>query len=181
MGSLEIIMGPMFSGKTELLINKYNLAKFDNPKKIIAYNYFKDTRYGDNIIASHNGLTIPSNNIENLNQIFQDNNFSDKTFIFINEAQFFPELKSNVIKLVELFNKNVVICGLDSDFKREKFGELCDLLPYADHIYKLKGNCNECMNKSLFTYRVTNEKDQQLIGTDNYIPLCRKCYISKNL
>ena len=187
MGSLEIIMGPMFSGKTELLIKKYNIYSLTSkPHNIslsttlcLAFNFHKDTRYGENIIASHNKKSIPSINIEFLSQIFDHPNFSKTTHIFINEAQFFTDLKVSIIKLVETFNKNVIICGLDSDYKREKFGDIWDLIPFADTIYKLNGKCNNCINKSLFTYRVTNEKDQEVIGTDKYIPLCRKCYISK--
>lgn len=180
MGSLEIIMGPMFSGKTELLIKKYNLASLENTNKIIAFNYFKDTRYGDNKIVSHNQKFIPCINIEKLSSLFLDvDKLSKYKYIFINEAQFFIDLKECIIKLVEIYKKNVIICGLDSDYKREKFGEIWDLIPFADNIYKLNGKCNHCMNKSLFTYRVTNEKDQEVIGTDNYIPLCRKCYLTK--
>tara|TARA_B100001093_G_C26612474_1_gene920837 strand:+ start:165 stop:710 length:546 start_codon:yes stop_codon:yes gene_type:complete len=179
MGSLEIIMGPMFSGKTELLIKKYNLIALENKEKVIAFNYFKDTRYGENKIVSHNQKFIQSINIEKLSEIFLNEKISTCKYIFINEAQFFIDLKETIIKLVEVYKKNVIICGLDSDYKREKFGDIWDLIPFADNIYKLNGKCNDCMNKSLFTHRVTNEKNQEVIGTDNYIPLCRKCYISK--
>lgn len=177
MGTLDIIMGPMFSGKTELLIKKYNTCKEQlDEEKILAFNYYKDTRYGEDKIISHNGKKIPSINIETLSEIFEDNDFSKRTHIFINEAQFFPDLKQSIIKLVEEYNKNVVICGLDSDFKREKFGDMWDLIPYSDNIVKLKGICNDCSMPSLFTFRITNEKDQEVIGSQNYIPLCRKCY-----
>lgn len=188
MGSLEIIMGPMFSGKTEMLINKYNAYSIiSEPHNIIlsttrcmAFNYHKDTRYGENIIASHNKKYIFSINIEFLSQIFDLPNFSKTTHIFINEAQFFTDLKQSVIKLVEECNKHVIICGLDSDFKREKFGDIWDLIPHADNIIKLKGKCNNCDNYSLFTHRVSNEEKQEVIGTNNYIPLCRQCYIQNN-
>jgi len=177
MGTLDIIMGPMFSGKTELLIKKYNTCKEQLDKeKIIAFNYYKDTRYGEDKIISHSGKKIPSINIETLSEIFEDDDFSKRTHIFINEAQFFPDLKQSIIKLIEEYNKNVVICGLDSDFKREKFGYMWDLIPYSDNIVKLKGTCNDCSMPSLFTFRITNEKDQEVIGSQNYIPLCRKCY-----
>lgn len=184
MGTLEIIMGPMFSGKTELLIEKYNTEFNKNlhdisMEKIIAFNYHKDTRYGEDGIISHRGKKIPSINIKTLSEIFEDDNFSKRTHIFINEAQFFPHLKQSIIKLVEEYNKNVVICGLDSDFKREKFGDMWDLIPYSDYIVKLKGTCNDCGMPSLFTFRITNEKEQAVIGTQNYIPLCRKCYNSR--
>ena len=177
MGTLDIIMGPMFSGKTELLIKKYNTCKEQlQEENIIAFNYYKDTRYGEDEIISHNGKKIPSINIQTLSEIFEDDDFSKRTHIFINEAQFFPDLKVCIIKLVEEHNKNVVICGLDSDFKREKFGDMWDLIPYSDNIVKLKGKCNDCSMPSLFTFRITNEKTQEVIGVENYIPVCRKCY-----
>ena len=190
MGSLEMIIGPMFSGKTNLLIDKYNMYNLisqsnnDILSKIsntfcMAFNYHKDTRYGENIIASHNKKSIPSINIQFLSEIFDHPNFTKTTHIFINEAQFFSDLKISVIKLIEEQCKTVIICGLDCDYKREKFGDIWDLIPHANYIIKLNGQCNNCINKSLFTYRVTNEKNQQVIGSDNYIPLCRKCYIIK--
>lgn len=188
MGSLQIIMGPMFSGKTELLIQKYNeewpnqsyLSCYNNNYKL-AINYIKDTRYGNNVIVSHSGKTISSTNLNTLSEFINDiDKINAYTHIFINEAQFFPDLKQSIIKLVEEYFKTVIICGLDSDYKREKFGEIWDLIPYSDNIIKLKGQCNDCMDKSLFTHRVTNEKNQEVIGTDNYIPLCRKCYTSRN-
>ena len=189
MGSLEIIMGPMFSGKTEMLIEIYNkefnciktLSKiFQDNQEIIAFNYYKDTRYGDNIISSHNGKKIPSINIQTLSEIFQNDKFEKLTHIFINEAQFFPDLKITIIKLVEQHNKHVVICGLDSDYKREKFGQIWELIPYADKLTKLYGKCNNCDNKSLFTHRISCEKQQEVVGNNNYISLCRSCYININ-
>ena len=179
-GFLEIIMGPMFSGKTELLIKKYNMCNLPSTATCIAINYYKDTRYGENIIASHNNNSIPSINIELLSEIFNNPNISKITDIFINEAQFFPDLKECVIKLIEQYNKHVVICGLDSDYKREKFGQMWDLIPHADYIVKLNGTCNNCNKASLFTHRISNEKEQEVVGNNNYIPLCRKCYYNLN-
>ena len=185
MGSLNIWMGPMFSGKTEIIIEEHNkeldkLPYDESREKIVAYNYFKDTRYGDNIISSHNGKLISSINIQTLSEIFKDDKFEKRTHIFINEAQFFPDLKDTVISLVEEHNKHVAICGLDSDFKREKFGQIWDLIPYADKVTKLYGKCNNCDNKSLFTHRISCEKQQEVVGNNNYIPLCRSCYININ-
>ena len=183
MGTLEIIMGPMFSGKTELLIQKYNILNPDknNPNTALAFNYYKDTRYGENCIASHNGLVIVSINIKTISEIFTDHKYFNKfSHILINEAQFFPDLKNSVIELVEKYNKHVIICGLDSDFKREKFGDIWDLIPYADIIQKLKGKCNFCNNDSLFTHRLCNQQEQEIIGNNIYIPVCRKCYGKTN-
>ena len=105
---------------------------------------------------------------------------TDVEYIFINEAQFFKDLKSWVLFQVETCNKNVILCGLDSDYKREKFGEILDLIPHANKITKLYGNCSKCDNESIYTHRISNEINQEVIGTDNYIPVCRTCYNSLN-
>lgn len=182
MGTLELIIGPMFSGKTKLLISRYK--EIINNTNILVINYYKDTRYGINSIISHDGDTIPAINISLLsivNNLIEISNFTETNnfnYIFINEGQFFPDLKESVITFIERYNKNVVICGLDCDYKQEKFGQIWDLIPHANNVIKLQGKCNNCANKSLFTHRLTNEVIQEVIGTQNYIPLCRACYNS---
>lgn len=204
MGTLEIIIGPMFSGKTELLIKKFNklydhfwnkysfqteMTGFCNETfnqlcdSRLAINYHLDTRYGNNFIVSHNQNSIPSLNLEFLSDLFK-NNYNDllakSEFIFINEAQFFSDLKDCVVTLLEVYNKKIIICGLDADYKREKFGQIWDLIPHANNVIKLTGKCHYCTNESLFSYRVSEETNQEVIGTTNYLPLCRQCYCSKN-
>ena len=84
--------------------------------------------------------------------------------------------------LVETKNKRVYVCGLDGDFERKKFGNILDLIPYSDSIIKLKSNCNNCNEPAIFSHRLTDENEQVVIGSNNYIPLCRKCYtFYKNL
>lgn len=190
MGTLELILGPMFSGKTKLLISRYNevvARNIDNSTNtILVVNYYKDTRYGINNInniVSHDGDTIPSVNIILLSNIFElygTNEITNFKFIFINEAQFFPDLKEVVLTLLKYYNKNIILCGLDSDFKQEKFGQLWDLIPHADSLVKLYGKCDKCPNKSLYTHRLSKEVIQEVIGTTNYIPLCRSCYDEAN-
>ena len=60
-------------------------------------------------------------------------------------------------------NKNIILCGLDSDFKREKFGEIWDLIPHTDNLIKLSGKCNNCNNYSLYIHRLSCNKEQYLI------------------
>jgi thymidine kinase len=187
MGTLELIIGPMFSGKTKLLISRYKeIINNTSNTNILVINYYKDTRYGTDSIISHDGEIIPAINISLLsivNNLIEISNFTETNnfnYIFINEGQFFPDLKESVITLIERYNKHVVICGLDCDYKQEKFGQIWDLIPHANTIIKLQGKCNNCSNKSLFTHRLTNEVSQELIGTHNYIPLCRTCYNSSN-
>jgi len=186
MGTLELIIGPMFSGKTKLLISRYNELSTSSTPSTLVINYYKDTRYGINNInniVSHDGDSIPSLNIILLSNIFElygTNEITNFKFIFINEAQFFPDLKEVVLTLLKYYNKNIILCGLDSDFKQEKFGQLWDLIPHADSLVKLYGKCDKCPKKSLYTHRLSKEVIQEVVGTTNYIPVCRSCYNSIN-
>jgi len=75
-------------------------------------------------------------------------------------------------------NKLIYICGLDGDFKRNKFGNLLDLIPICDKVYKLRSLCANCKNgtRAIFTKRLIDNDSQKVIGSDIYVPVCRKCY-----
>lgn len=188
-GFLEIILGPMFGGKTTQLINRYNEITdneiTDNLNSniqphVLTINYDKDTRYSTNQIVSHDGKTLDCNFIHELEDIDRIpellSKLNNSKFIFIDEAQFFKNLKNWVLYQVDHNNKHIILSGLDSDFKREKFGEILDLIPHSNKITKLTGTCLKCSNPSIYTHRISNEIEQEVIGNDNYIPVCRKCY-----
>ena len=84
--------------------------------------------------------------------------------------------------MVETYNKIVHVCGLDGDFKRNVFGDMGKLIPICDNIKKKYAICKKCENgtKALFSYRLSNEKEINVIGSDCYIPVCRNCYIKLN-
>ena len=100
------------------------------------------------------------------------------TIFLINEGQFFPDLYITVRELVDIHHKKVYVCGLDGDYKREKFGQILDLIPICDNVKKYKAICTVCKNgtKAIFSKRKTQDKKQKIIGINNYIPVCRKCY-----
>jgi thymidine kinase len=100
--------------------------------------------------------------------------------ILINEGQFFGDLYENVLNFVENFDKEVFVFGLDGDFLRNKFGSILHLIPYSNTVEKLSALCAECRDGTLayFSYRVSKEVEQMVIGADNYKPLCRRCYIA---
>lgn len=179
--TLQIIIGPMFSGKTKLLIKLYK--QYSDTGNCMCVNYYKDTRYGSNKIISHDGESINSLSIERLSDInFKHQKLFDASnYIFINEAQFFPDLKNWICNILDSYNntKHIILCGLDCDFKRHKFGEILDLIPFADNITQLRGTCSDCSKKncSKFSFRISNNTNQKLIGSsDIYKPLCNKCY-----
>lgn len=172
-GYLELIIGPMYSGKTSSLIHIYN--KYYQHYKILVVNHQDDTRYGSDNMSTHDGNKIPciySNKLYDIPDIEQYD------MILVNEGQFFNNLKNDVLELVEVHHKHVYIAGLDGDFIRNPFDNIISLIPYCDNVQKLHALCNSCKDGSyaLFSFRLTEETDVKVIGNTNYIPLCRKCY-----
>jgi thymidine kinase len=96
--------------------------------------------------------------------------------LLINEGQFFGDIMT-VLQFVGA-GKRVYICGLDGDFEKKRIGALLDLIPHCDKVRKLTSLCSLCRNgkEAIFSFRTTAETDQIVIGSDNYIPLCRACY-----
>ena len=183
--TLDIIIGPMFAGKSCELIRRIRILKVLQ-KDYIVVKPSIDNRYEDSSIKSH----IISHNfdkehcvvLQHMNDIFDkliaNNNINT---IFIDEGQFFDDLKEVVIRLVEEYHINVVITGLDGDSNRNKFGQILDLIPYCTSCTKINACCVLCMDgtPAPFSYRKKNNIDEQvLIGAnDMYMSLCRKHYL----
>ena len=173
---LEIILGPMFSGKTTALIEKYD----DILKKgheVCVINYADDTRYSKTQLSTHDQKMIDCIQLKRLH----DWKEIKEKYILINEAQFFDDLYDFVSTKLKN-NKFIYLYGLDGDFKAKKFGQILDLIPLCDKVKKKTANCatNFCENKAIFSHRITNELSQVVIGNNNYEPLCRMCYNKKN-
>ena len=173
-GYLELILGPMFSGKTTRLIQHYKAYKFIE-KRVVVINYSLDTRYSETALSSHDRVEIPCVFTSTL---ADKSTWIDADVILINEGQFFGDLVPMVMEMVDTYNKKVHICGLDGDFRRQRFGSLLDLIPYADKVEKLSAFCGMCRDgtPAIFSHRVSAEVNQVVIGSDNYMPLCRSCY-----
>jgi thymidine kinase len=179
-GYLEMCIGPMFSGKTTQLIQKYRELMNEN-KNVVVVNHTFDTRYGDNVVSNHDYEHIPGIFSNTIGEILEKLYVAD--YILINEAQFFPDIYELTILLVEKYNKHVALYGLDGDFQRKSFGRFLDLIPYSNDIVKRRAKCMECKyvdQPASFSHRLTNHNEQIVIGTSNYKPLCRKCYIDAN-
>ena len=175
-GYLEIVLGPMFSGKTTKLIETfYELNKSGLTIKVI--NYSLDKRYDDNNLSTHDQLKIPCEFHSTLGGL----DTTDVDIILVNEAQFFPDLKKTVLRWIEKEHKDVRLYGLDGDFKRNKFGEMLDLIPYSNTVQKLHAICKNCHFPAIYSHRISDEKEQVVIGSSNYVPLCRRCYTERVL
>lgn len=187
-GYLELIVGPMYASKTTRLLELYKQCIFCNiPVAVI--NYIDDTRYDDTMLSTHDLRKIPCIQTRNLSNLwnFIDNSktldiLNNSDVILINEGQFFPDLFEFVVNLLK-DDKKIYVCGLDGDFERKKFGTILDLIPLCDKVTKLTSLCSLCKNgkAGIFSMRLTNEKEQTVVGSENYIPVCRECYKKNNI
>ena len=188
-GYLELFIGSMYSGKSTRLVDIYKQCKFCNiPVTVI--NHIIDKRYDNELLSTHDQVKIPCLQASELNDLWNNNGYENKDLcahnavrdsnvILINEGQFFPDLYDVVVDMLNC-NKKVYICGLDGDFERKKFGQILDLIPMCDKVTKLTSLCSQCKDGTpgIFSMRLTNETAQTVVGSDNYIPVCRKCYKS---
>jgi thymidine kinase len=189
--SLELFIGPMFSGKTSKLIDIYKKYIYCGIK-VCVINHSLDTRYSESKMSTHDYMVIPCIFMNQLSEIYHYNNLEEPLddkgryhyllheaeVILINEGQFFEDLYEIVLKLLE-DGKKIYISGLDGDFQKNKFGQLLDLIPHCDKVVKLRSLCGMCKNgtEAIFSKRITEEKNQTLIGVNNYVPVCRKCFM----
>jgi thymidine kinase len=180
MANLDIIIGPMFAGKSCELIRRIRLLKVLKKEYIVIKPKIDnryDNLYDSNMIISHNFDKEHCIVLNHMNEIYNHNLYGIDT-IFIDEGQFFDDLVEVVKKLVEIDGKNVIVTGLDGDSNRNKFGHILDLIPLCDKVTKLTSLCMICKNGTpgIFSKRITFEKEQTVVGSDNYIPVCRSCY-----
>jgi len=180
-GYLELILGCMFSGKTTKLLDIYNMYMICEVDCCVV-NYNKDKRYHEEFLSTHDKKMIPCINVKNMREAVTDTNISKYDVFLVNEGQFFVDVYDVVLELVEKYGKKVYVCGLDGDYKQQTFGKLLNLIPHCDNYCKLHALCKKCKNGTIasFSKRITCETDQEVIGSDNYIPVCRKCYGSNS-
>jgi len=180
-GCIEVICGPMFSGKTEALINRVKSAMAQD-KKVQVFKPIIDDRYNPLFVNSHNGLSIDAISIKYGTEILQ---FLDKDadIIAIDEIQFFEKDILDVIKAIAKSGVRVITNGLDLDFRGEPFGLMPYVLALAEYIDKLTSICAICGKPATMTQRLVNDKPAKynepiiLIGaSDSYEPRCRNCH-----
>jgi len=179
-GRLELIIGPMFSGKSAELIRIINRYESIN-KRILAINHSMDTRYGEGVISSHNRVQKKSIALEKLNDALTTAEYDESEIVIIEEGQFFPDLKSFVLRATDTDKKHVIVAGLNGDFRRQPFGQMAELIPHAEQITKLSAFCKLCNDGTPgdFSKRIENTLNQQtIVGNDNYyVAVCRKHYL----
>ncbi len=174
MGSIEVICGSMFSGKTEELLRRLKRAKYAK-LNIKIFKPKVDTRYDKEKVVSHDDNFIDSTAVKSSIEIL---NLSEKAdVIAIDEAQFFDEEIIKVCEQLAQQGKRVIIAGLDMDFLGKPFGPMPNLLAIAEHITKVHAICVDCGAIANHSFRKSAEVELVKLGEHNeYKPLCRKCF-----
>lgn len=177
---MELIIGPMFSGKSTELIRRCQRLQSIG-KNVIIINSSKDTRCGD-MVQTHDKKQIIAKKLQTLKEILSHEEFRDCEVVAIDEAQFFPDLLDISKQITFDHNKEVIICGLDGDYNQQKFGQILDLIPLSTKVDKLSGFCGLCNNKTegQYTIRKNNYTKQELVGAnDLYMCVCKE-HLSTN-
>ena len=180
--SLELIVGPMFAGKSSAILSRVRRAR------TLDWNVFLvtcaiDTRYDASgcQIITHDKDGLSAIGVKSLEGVRGLKDYTEARLVVIEEAQFFPDLFDFVKTAVEEDKKDLVVVGLDGDSDRKPFGKVLDLIPLCDKVTKLTSLCKRCGDgtPALFSALVRGHKDSQVCvgGADMYEPMCRKHYL----
>jgi len=170
--SLEIITGPMFSGKTTELIRRVISLKRDSGLRLLVINHDFDTRCHAKVTKTHNGVVYPAFKTSEL--LLVDIRAYDA--IAIDEAQFFSNLETFVNVAIQKHGKLVIVAGLNGDYRQRPFGELHTLLPMANKIDLRSARCYRCRGSAFFTKRIAESTQTVDVGgADKYVASCRCC------
>lgn len=184
MGRIELILGCMYSGKTTELMRQIMRYKTLNKKIVIITNSI-DTRYSDaGNIATHNKEIMSAYPMKTLSNYVKLQNYKEADVVFIEEAQFFPDLFEVVTNMANIDNKTVIVCGLDGDFQLKPFEQVVQLIPHSEKVQKFNALCKKCGDgtEACFSKRIVNNSERELVGSDGiYEAVCRNHYYSQNL
>ena len=174
-GSIEVITGSMFSGKTEELIRRLRRAVYAK-QKVEIFKPAMDIRYSETEVVSHDENAILCTSVENSSNILLLT--SNVNVVGIDEAQFFDNgLVDVVVKLANM-GVRVIVAGLDMNFRGEPFGIMPQMMAVSDFVTKLHAICLQCGNIAQFSHRITDKEQLFLLGKNEmYDPLCRNCFI----
>lgn len=173
-GWIEVVVGSMFSGKTEELIRRLNRARIAR-QRVEIFKPEIDKRYDDINVVSHNDNSIRSIPVQNASQILLYIDGMD--VVGIDEAQFLDDNLPSVCNYIANQGIRVIVAGLDMDFQGKPFGPIPALMSTAEYVTKVHAICMRCGDLAHYSHRTVVSEKLVLLGEkDNYEPLCRKCF-----
>jgi len=174
-GWVEVICGPMFSGKSEELIRRVTRSQIAR----IPVQTFKpllDVRYSDAEVVSHSSLKVEATPVETAAQLLHT--VEDVTQVIgIDEGQFFDDDLVRVVEQLAAAGRQVIIAGLDTDYLRRPFEPIPTLCDRAEYVTKMLAVCHKCGGPGMYTQRIVDSDDLVVLGAQGaYEARCRICY-----
>ena len=181
LGSITVVCGSMYAGKSEELIRLARRALYAK-KKVQVFKHSIDSRFHEEMVVTHMGAqhrAVPVRSAEALREAINE----DTDVVCVEEAQFFEDAIVPLVVSLADSGIEVVLAGLDQDFRREPFGPMPRLLAVADEVVKLRAICLKCGRPASHTYRTIEGRPAHkgdpviVIGaTEKYEARCRNCY-----
>lgn len=174
-GWVEVVCGPMFSGKSEELIRRVTRSQIAR----IPVQVFKpslDSRYADTEVVSHSAWKVDATPVTDSTDMIRA--VSDQTRVIgIDEGQFFDDGLVEVVDNLAATGKQVIVAGLDTDYLRRPFEPIPSLCDRAEYVTKMLAVCHRCGGPALYTQRIVRSDDLVVLGAqDAYEARCRMCY-----
>lgn len=178
-GWLEIIVGSMFSGKTEELIRRLKRSEIAN-QKVVVFKIVLDDRYSEEQVVSHDRTTMVSQKIVQSSDILARSDGYE--VIGIDEVQFFDDKIIDISQELARQGKRVIMAGLDMDFSGRPFDPVPGLMAVSEYVTKLHAICQKCGSLATHSYRLIPSRDQILVGaSEQYEARCRVCFDMGNI
>ena len=174
-GWIEVIVGSMFSGKSEELIRRLRRAQIAR-QKVQIFKPAIDTRYSADHIVSHGEMRIASASVDGSRQLLE-RVAPDTEVVGIDEGQFFDAGLPAACSTLADRGMRVIVAGLDQDYLGKPFDPMPQLLAIAEYITKTHAICMVCGNPANHTQRLVASGDRVLVGAQGvYEARCRRCF-----
>jgi thymidine kinase len=174
-GWVEVVVGSMFSGKSEELIRRLRRAQIAR-QKVQIFKPAIDNRFGDAHITSHSEMRIPSDNVRSSRELLEMVE-ADTEVVGIDEGQFFDAELPTVCNTLADQGKRVIVAGLDQDYLGKPFEPMPQMLAIAEYITKTLAICMVCGGPANHTQRLVASSERVLVGAgDSYEARCRHCF-----
>lgn len=175
-GWIEVIVGSMFSGKSEELIRRVRRAQIAR-QKVQVFKPRIDDRYSKEEIASHSGMTHLSKPVMTAAELLKELD-DDTQVVAIDEGQFFDMGLVDVVNDLARDGRRVIVAGLDQDYTGRPFEPMPQLLSVAEFITKTHAICVKCGSTANYSQRTVESEERVEVGAaDKYEARCRKCFV----
>ena len=175
-GSIEVICGSMFSGKSEELIRRLRRALIAR-QKVQVFKPAVDSRFGQEEIVSHSEMRLPSISVSSSAEL-ESRVAPDTDVVGIDEGQFFDTGLTEIAERLADSGKRVIVAGLDTDYRGEPFEPIPSLMAIAEDVTKTHAICMRCGGPANNTQRLVDSAERVIVGAQGlYEARCRRCFV----